>query len=136
MTYLADGIIKLFDLMGHKILLLETSSYFGYINKSNVNFDHHKCLFGTLVMLKNIADELQFASMETFCNCKVFFVHAACIRIIQLLNLFWLLTIFSHLKIKEKACLLSPNDRFTSFGWKAYWLSGLTLMTGWNFYQY
>lgn len=88
MTYLADGIVKLFGLKDHKILLLETSNYFGYIEKSKISFDHHKGLFGTLAMLKNITDELQFASMETFCKCKVFFVHAADIRIIQLLNLF------------------------------------------------
>ncbi|GAA5802685.1 hypothetical protein HPULCUR_008159 [Helicostylum pulchrum] len=76
-TYLADGIIKLFGLKNLDILLLETSNHFGCTDKPKINFDHHKDLFGALAMLKNIADEFPFASLATFRQCKVFFLHAA-----------------------------------------------------------
>jgi hypothetical protein len=76
-SYLADGIIKLYGLKKLKVLLLETSNKFGCMEKPKISFDHHKGLFGFLAMLKAIADEFPFASMKTFYQCKVIFIHVS-----------------------------------------------------------
>lgn len=96
--YLADGIIKLNGVKNIKILLLETLSCFGSIDRSKIAFDHHKGLFGALAMLKSIADEFPMASMEAFQKCKVFFVHGAGkIQISFAYFFFFLLCLLSYL---------------------------------------
>ncbi|ORE15906.1 hypothetical protein BCV71DRAFT_184482, partial [Rhizopus microsporus] len=55
---------------------LETSSYFGSTDQSKSKFSHHKGLFGTLTMLKTVADDYQYGSLVTFQKIKVLFVHA------------------------------------------------------------
>ncbi|KAG1468126.1 hypothetical protein G6F56_004025 [Rhizopus delemar] len=75
--YKADGIISLYGFNKVEVLLLETSGHFGSRDSSKSSFDHHKGLFGSLSMLKAIADKYSFGSLETFKNVKVFFVHAA-----------------------------------------------------------
>ncbi|EIE84365.1 hypothetical protein RO3G_09075 [Rhizopus delemar RA 99-880] len=72
-NYFAYGIIKLYGLKKIEVLLLETSGSFGNTDKSKISYDHHKGLFGALVMLKNIADEFPLASMKAFQKCKAFF---------------------------------------------------------------
>lgn len=75
--YKADGIIKLFKMKEIEILLLETSGSFNNKDKVKINFDHHKGMFGSLAILKTIADEFYFTSADTFKTLKVFFLHAA-----------------------------------------------------------
>lgn len=75
--YKSDGLIKLFGLKERELLLLETSGCFINKDKSKTNFDHHKGVFGALAMLKCIADDYTFASIEKFTEVKVFFLHAA-----------------------------------------------------------
>ncbi|KAG0938053.1 hypothetical protein G6F57_009619 [Rhizopus arrhizus] len=48
--YLADGIVKLYDLCELEVLLLETSSHFGCEDNTKSSFDHHKDLFGGLAV--------------------------------------------------------------------------------------
>lgn len=76
-NYLADGIIKLYGLKEIEILLLETSWHFRCTDKSKHSFDHHKGIFGSLAMLKNLADEFPFAKLDSFSTIKIFFLHAA-----------------------------------------------------------
>lgn len=76
-NYLADGIIKLYGLKEIEILLLETSWHFRCTIKSKHSFDHHKGIFGSLAMLKNIADEFSLAKLDTFSTIKIVFLHAA-----------------------------------------------------------
>lgn len=75
--YKSDGLIKLFGFKELELLLLETSGCLINKDKNKINFDHHKGMFGTLAMLKCIADDYAFASIEHFTKVKVFFLHAA-----------------------------------------------------------
>ncbi|KAL9537076.1 hypothetical protein MBANPS3_012106 [Mucor bainieri] len=75
--YKADGLIKLYQIKQLEILLLETSGSLGSTEKVKINFDHHKGVFGSLAMLKTIADEFSLASADLFQQLKVYFVHAA-----------------------------------------------------------
>ncbi|KAI8097849.1 uncharacterized protein B0P05DRAFT_601512 [Gilbertella persicaria] len=75
--YKSDGLVKLFGFKELEVLVLETSGNFINKDKSKINFDHHKAVFGNLSMLKNIADDYAFASIEQFLKVKVFFIQAA-----------------------------------------------------------
>lgn len=75
--YKSDGLIKLFGLKNIELLLLETSGCFDNKEKIKLNFDHHKGMFGCLAMLKSIADEFEYASIDKFKRVKVFFLNAA-----------------------------------------------------------
>ncbi|KAI9356894.1 hypothetical protein BD770DRAFT_443995 [Pilaira anomala] len=75
--YKADATISLYDYKNLEVLLLETSGYFGNKDSSKISFDHHKGLFGALSMLKAIADNYEYGSIQTFKDVKVFFTHAA-----------------------------------------------------------
>ena len=75
--YKADGLVKMYGVSNLEILLLETSYHFGSKDKCKAAFDHHKGLFGSLAMLKPIADCFSLGTMETFKKVKVFFAHAA-----------------------------------------------------------
>ncbi|KAG0975044.1 hypothetical protein G6F29_011811 [Rhizopus arrhizus] len=75
--YKADGLVKMYGVNNLEILLLETSYHFGSKDKCKAAFDHHKGLFGSLSMLKTIADCFSLGTMESFQKVKVFFTHAA-----------------------------------------------------------
>lgn len=76
--YKPDGSIKLFGFKELELLLLETSGCLINKDKNKTNnFDHHKGVFGTLAMLKCIADDYAFASIKYFAKIKVFFLHTA-----------------------------------------------------------
>jgi hypothetical protein len=75
--YKADGLIKMYGYKNLEVALLETSSHLGSTEQGKSRFDHHKGLFGTLAMLKTIADEYQYSSLETFKQTKVLFIHAS-----------------------------------------------------------
>ncbi|PHZ12770.1 uncharacterized protein RHIMIDRAFT_136848 [Rhizopus microsporus ATCC 52813] len=74
--YKSDGLLKLFGLKELE-LLLETSGCLINKDRTKTNFDHHKGVFGTLAMLKCIADDYAFGSIVNFTKVKVFFLHAA-----------------------------------------------------------
>ncbi|PHZ07963.1 uncharacterized protein RHIMIDRAFT_295516 [Rhizopus microsporus ATCC 52813] len=75
--YNTDGIISLHGYGKLEVLLLETSKYFDSIDSFQYSFDHHEGLFGSLSMLKAIADAYSIGNMQTFGKVKDFFVHAA-----------------------------------------------------------
>lgn len=84
--YKSDGLIKLFGLKNLELLLLETSGHFSNTDNVKIKLDHHKGMYGILAMLKCIADDFPFASVEAFSRVKVFFVQAAG-NILFLLNI-------------------------------------------------
>lgn len=73
-TYLADGIIKLYEMNSIELLLLETSGPFANTEKPKIAFGHHKGLFGALAMLKTVADMFPQADIDTFKRIKIFFI--------------------------------------------------------------
>ncbi|KAG1468825.1 hypothetical protein G6F56_003613 [Rhizopus delemar] len=77
LQYKSDGLIKLFGLKNLELLLLETSGHFSNTDKVKIKLDHHKGMYGILAMLKCIADDFPFASVEAFSRVKVFFIQAA-----------------------------------------------------------
>jgi hypothetical protein len=74
--YKSDGLIKLFGLKKLELVLLETSGHFTNSNKGKIKLDHHKGMYGALSMLKCIADDFSFASVDKLSPVKVFFIHA------------------------------------------------------------
>lgn len=77
LQYKSDGLIKLFGLKNLELLLLETSGHFSNTDKVKIKLDHHKGMYSILTMLKCIADDFPFASVEVFSRVKVFFMQAA-----------------------------------------------------------
>lgn len=75
--YKTDGLIKVFGLKKLELLVLKTSGPYGNTDRVKLKFDHHKGMFGMLAMLKTIADEYHFASVENFSKFKVFFLNGA-----------------------------------------------------------
>ncbi|KAG1631872.1 hypothetical protein G6F44_010886 [Rhizopus delemar] len=75
--YYADGIIKLYGVKEVEVLLLETSSFFGCTNNAKKVLIIIRGSFGTLAMIKTIADIFCFGPLETFGKVKILFVHAA-----------------------------------------------------------
>ncbi|CAO3704074.1 unnamed protein product [Rhizopus stolonifer] len=75
--YYADGMITLYGMEELEVLLLETSSFFGSKKNNKRCFDHHKGLFGSLSMIKTVADEYYLGSIEDFSKIKIIFVQAA-----------------------------------------------------------
>ncbi|KAG1071755.1 hypothetical protein G6F42_025988 [Rhizopus arrhizus] len=74
--YKSDGLIKLFGLKKLELVLLETSGHFTNSDKVKIKLDHHKGMYGVLSMLKCVADDFSFASVDNFSPVKVFFIHA------------------------------------------------------------
>ncbi|ORZ04103.1 hypothetical protein BCR42DRAFT_338859, partial [Absidia repens] len=75
--YKADGVIRVDSMFGLEVVLLETSSGFGHGDQTKASFDFHKAMFGLLAMLKSVADQFEGASLGSFRQFKVYFVHAA-----------------------------------------------------------
>ncbi|KAI9275460.1 hypothetical protein BDA99DRAFT_431081, partial [Phascolomyces articulosus] len=53
-----------------------TSNAYNEAGRGKVSFDHHKAMFALLSMIKNMANEFQYASYEEVKNMKFFFIHA------------------------------------------------------------
>ncbi|EIE90024.1 hypothetical protein RO3G_14735 [Rhizopus delemar RA 99-880] len=70
--YKADGLIKMDGIKKLEIVLLETSYRFGSKGRCKAGFDHHKGFFGSLSMMKTIADCFSLGTMESFKKVKVF----------------------------------------------------------------
>lgn len=75
--YNADGVIRLQDFHDIEVCVAEVSDVFKNTDITKINFDHHKGMFAVLLMLKTVADELKYASLDVFQTVKIFFVHAA-----------------------------------------------------------
>ncbi|KAL0076564.1 hypothetical protein J3Q64DRAFT_1647356, partial [Phycomyces blakesleeanus] len=71
--YKSDGLIKLFGLKKLELALLETSGHFTNSDKVKIKLDHHKGMYGVLSMLKCVADDFSFASVDKLSPVKVFF---------------------------------------------------------------
>ncbi|KAG0945455.1 hypothetical protein G6F57_003976 [Rhizopus arrhizus] len=69
--YKSDGLKEI------ELLLVEVSGCFNNKDKVKLNFDHHKGMFGALAMIKSIADQYEYASVDQFEKVKVFFLNAA-----------------------------------------------------------
>ncbi|OBZ82694.1 hypothetical protein A0J61_09256 [Choanephora cucurbitarum] len=76
-VYLADGVLRLQNLHDVELLLLEVSGTFLNTDMSKINFDHHKGMFGTLSMLKNIAKQFKYGDIKLFEKIKLFFLQGA-----------------------------------------------------------
>ncbi|KAI7900366.1 uncharacterized protein BX663DRAFT_532465 [Cokeromyces recurvatus] len=74
--YKADGIIKLYRMKKIELLLLESSGSLNNKAKSKINYDHHNGIYGSLTMLKTVADIFCFASIECFKVFKIYFLQA------------------------------------------------------------
>ncbi|KAF1804089.1 hypothetical protein FB192DRAFT_1088317 [Mucor lusitanicus] len=75
-VYKPDGVVVSFGLKQQEILVLETSGTFTKLDKTKINFDHHKGVYGLLPMIKWIADDYRFGSLDTFTKIKAYFIHA------------------------------------------------------------
>ena len=75
--YKADAILRCPKLHNEmEILLLETSNAFNTADQPKISFDFHKGVYGSLSMLKTIADLYQYANFQIMTKLRVYFVHA------------------------------------------------------------
>lgn len=72
--YKAEGIIRSGNYVDLEVLLLETAGAFGYEDNSKTSFDNSKGMFALLSMLKTVADQYKYASVEEFSKLKLYFV--------------------------------------------------------------
>jgi hypothetical protein len=75
--YNADGVIRLQDFYDIEVCVTEISGVFKNTDRTKINYDHHKAMFGVLSMLKTIADAMKYASLNIFEKIKIFFIHAS-----------------------------------------------------------
>ncbi|KAG2236168.1 hypothetical protein INT48_003787 [Thamnidium elegans] len=69
----ADGIVR------HKeseIMLVETCGVYGNVAMLKIQFDRHKGLYACLAMLCTIVVKFKYASLSTFNNIKIIFLHS------------------------------------------------------------
>ncbi|KAI8329780.1 hypothetical protein EDC96DRAFT_57141 [Choanephora cucurbitarum] len=71
-----DESAKLYGLKNLELLLLEASSCFSCKDKAKESFDHYKGVFGSLSMMKAVADEFYLTKVNTFAKLKTLFLHA------------------------------------------------------------
>lgn len=74
--YLADGILQLTGMDDIELCFLETSNAFDQAGKAKISFDHHKAVFALLSMVRNMANEYQYASYEDIKEMKFHVIHA------------------------------------------------------------
>ncbi|KAG2228280.1 hypothetical protein INT45_011072 [Circinella minor] len=80
LCYKSDAVLRCLDKKTRggnmELVLLETSNSYDDTTKKKVNFDFHKGMFGTVAMLKTIADRYNYASFDSFKKLKLYFIHA------------------------------------------------------------
>lgn len=69
----ADGVIRLQSLSDIEVCVAEISGVYKNTDMTKINLDHHKGMLGVVSMLKTIADEMEYASLDVFQKIKVFF---------------------------------------------------------------
>ncbi|KAG2206736.1 hypothetical protein INT47_003678 [Mucor saturninus] len=62
--YKADGVVRTTGAL--EILLLETAGPFGHINLPKLSFDNIKGMFGSIPMIKTLADKYRYCSKSKF----------------------------------------------------------------------
>ena len=60
-----------------EICVVEVSGEYLNQETRKIYFDHRKANYGCLAMLKTIADQYKYASVDVFEQLKIYFVHAA-----------------------------------------------------------
>ncbi|CEG74360.1 hypothetical protein RMATCC62417_09595 [Rhizopus microsporus] len=75
--YKADGVVRLQEAHDIEICVVEVSGEYLKQETKKIYFDHHKANYGCLAMLKTIADQYKYASVDVFEQLKIYFVHAA-----------------------------------------------------------
>ena len=75
--YKADGVVRLQEAHDIEICVVEVSDEYLNQETRKIYFDHHKANYGCLAMLKTIADQYKYASVDVFEQLKIYFVHAA-----------------------------------------------------------
>ncbi|KAG1183379.1 hypothetical protein G6F36_008492 [Rhizopus arrhizus] len=75
--YKADGVVRLQEAHDIEICVVEVSGEYLNQETRKIYFDHHKANYGCLAMLKTIADQYKYASVDVFEQLKIYFVHAA-----------------------------------------------------------
>jgi hypothetical protein len=73
-AYKADRVIVVQPEEGSeiKLMILETSSTFIKASNTKISHDHHKAVFGRLLILKTLANEYQLGGISYFSKIKVF----------------------------------------------------------------
>ena len=74
--YNADGILRANNFLNLELMLTEVSCGLNKSDNSKVSFDHYKAMFGSLAMLRTLAETYKEASFDTFRQLKVHFLHA------------------------------------------------------------
>jgi hypothetical protein len=64
--YNADGVVRLIGLFDLEVLVIETSGCFKNQNERKIAFDNSKGMFTLLSMLKTVAGQFDYASVEQF----------------------------------------------------------------------
>ncbi|KAG1046739.1 hypothetical protein G6F43_010788 [Rhizopus delemar] len=67
----ADGVIRLQSLSDIEVCVAEISGVYKNTDMTKINLDHHKGMFGVVSMLKTIADEMEYASLDVFQKIKM-----------------------------------------------------------------
>ncbi|KAI9258720.1 hypothetical protein EDC94DRAFT_521452, partial [Helicostylum pulchrum] len=75
--YKADGVIRVQKMKYLEILLVETAGSFAKKDDRKLGFDNAKGMFALLAMLKTIADQYFYGTVETFQKIKLYFLQAS-----------------------------------------------------------
>ncbi|KAI7902940.1 uncharacterized protein BX663DRAFT_531072 [Cokeromyces recurvatus] len=71
------GVVRLQEAHDIEICVVEVSGEYLNQKTRKIHFDHHKANYGCFAMLKTIADQYKYASVDIFEQLKIYFVHAA-----------------------------------------------------------
>lgn len=74
--YWADGVIRQLGIEDFELLLFEASRGYDQASDTKSSFDFHKGLYGTVAMLKTVANAFNHAKFEVFSTLKLHFLHA------------------------------------------------------------
>lgn len=75
--YKADGVIRAESYeIQLELLILETSNAYNAACERKQNFDFHKAMYGSVAMLKCVADKYRYADYSVFKRLKLYFLHA------------------------------------------------------------
>lgn len=104
----ADGIVRY---NGLEIMLVEACGVYGNVAMSKIQFDRHKGLYACLAMLKTIAVKYKYASLPTFQNLRILFLHTKD-NFLQLWSVSFINDIFVFNRYEK--CELSLDFEFKS----------------------
>lgn len=74
--YKADGVVRLQEADDMEICVVEISGEYLNQETKKIYFDYYKTNYGCLAILKTIADQYKYASIDVFEQLKIYFVHA------------------------------------------------------------